>query len=197
MSNLPNDNTPAKPKGLSKRKRKLSPRRRDRSTVDEDYDLDLDDSRDQDGKSSGVSRTTPDDRLNEVQRTNLLKAIPREDDRGPRVPVWLLLITDNATDALVLAQLKYWLTEDRGHPPFWKKGLPCKWVALTSTGLGSQLARTQDEIDKSLNRLKEQGFVEWKNRVFKGKLHRHIWLKWGQIAKAYNQAKEADDGSAE
>jgi hypothetical protein len=115
-----------------------------------------------------------------------------EDSRrcGTHVPRYALMITDNATDALLLSQLTYWLTDNRGHPPRREKGIPCRWAAQTSTELGRQLCRTVDEIDKSLTRLKRKGFIQWKKKMFNGKLHRHIWLIWDQIAQSYEEVKE-------
>ena len=124
------------------------------------------------------SFNTPNNTLNERTRGQLLEDMTSDHRKGTLVPRYALMITNNAADALVLAQLVYWLSDERGHPPKQEKGIPCKWTALTSTELGQQLCRTEDEVDKALRRLNKQGFIQWKNKIFSGKLHRHIWLDW-------------------
>jgi len=128
--------------------------------------------------------------LNDLQHQALSRLIdPKDMGRGTHVKKYVLLITGNASDALTLAQVMYWI-DSNGKNPSWKRNIPCKWTALTSKELGQQLCRTENEIEKSLKRLQKAGFVEWRTKLFGGSRKRHIWINWDQIANAYKNAKE-------
>jgi hypothetical protein len=163
-----------------------TPRRNETETVADSYEFDVDE--DLGMESHRRAFHTPSNTLNERSRDQLLGSLPKNDTRGPVVHRYVLMITDNATDGLLLSQLIYWLSKST-HLPLWEESIPCKWTAQTSSELGQQLALSEDQVDKSLTRLKKRGFVQWKRKIFGGKLHRYIWLRWDRIAQAYNETK--------
>ena len=136
MTKLTDDNGTAKPKkarqATSRTKRKLNPRKSQPVTIADFYEPDEDNT----GKGVRRSFNTPNNTLNERSREQLLKDMDESRRIGTHVPRYALMITDNATDALLLSQLTYWLTDNRRQLPKPGKGIPCKWAAQTSTELG-------------------------------------------------------------
>lgn len=125
--------------------------------------------------------------LNEEAREKFLNQLDPEDKkRGTHVPKYVLSITRNAADALTLSQLLYWIGR-LGNKPRLDKKLFYKWNALSSKELGEQLCRTEDEIEKSLNRLKSSGLIDWKTKMFGGSRKRHIWINWEKIASEFQK----------
>lgn len=125
---------------------------------------------------------TPLNTLNEGAREKFERQLDPEDEtRGTFVPKYVLSITGNAADAQTLSQILFWINLS-GHAPNPSKQLFYKWNALSSKELGEQLCRTEDEIEKSLKRLKSTGFIDWKTKMFGGSRKRHIWINWEKIA---------------
>jgi hypothetical protein len=132
---------------------------------------------------------TPKNTLNEDAREKFLKQLdPEVEERGTHVPKYVLSITRNAADALTLSQLLYWIGR-LGNKPRLDKKLFYKWNALSSKELGEQLCRTEDEIEKSLKRLKSSGLIDWKTKMFGGSRKRHIWIHWEKIASEYQKER--------
>ncbi len=130
--------------------------------------------------------------MNEEAREKFLKQLdPEDEERGTHVPKYVLSITRNAADALTLSQIRYWINLS-GHDPIPHKKLFYKWTALTSKELGKQLYRTEDEIEKSLKRLKTSGLIDWKIKMFGGFRKRHIWVNWEKIASEYQKARKEE-----
>lgn len=165
--------------------RKLSPR----TSIQTLNDLCGDDDDDTYGSSytSFHKGETPKNTLNEDAREKFLKQLdPEDEERGTYVPKYVLSITGNAADALTLSQILYWIKLS-GYDPRPDKNLFYKWNALSSKELGKQLYRTEDEIEKSLKRLKSSGLINWKTKMFGGSRKRHIWINWEKIASEYQK----------
>ena len=147
-------------------------------------------------KEQRVSRrkSTAANTENEAVRKRHLASIAKEDKgknleaRGTLVPKWLLRIVENSTEALVIAQLIFWI--DRGNRPNPKRGLTLNWVAKKAPDLASELYRKEHEIDSALLRLKNRGFISWVNRKFAGERCRHISIQWEKVEAAYKLAKK-------
>ena len=170
--------------------RKLSPR----TSVQTFNDLCRNDDDDKYGSASKSLHKgeTPQNTLNEEARKKFLNQRDPEDvDRGTFVPKYVLSITGNAADALTLAQILYWMRKS-GKRPRPEKDLYFTWNALSSKELGEQLCRTEDEIEKSLKRLKTSGLIDWKTKKFGGFRKRHIWVNWEKIASKYQKVKEEE-----
>ncbi|EDL59805.1 hypothetical protein [Gimesia maris] len=168
----------------------ISPRQSNQ--VLEDLFEDVDDNKYGSSYTSFHKGETPQNTLNEEAREKFLKQLDPEDvDRGTYVPKYVMSITRNATDALTLSQILYWIKLS-GYDPRPDKKLFYKWNASSSKELGKQLYRTEDEIEKSLKRLKSSGLIDWKTKMFGGSRKRHIWIIWEKIASEYQKARNEE-----
>ena len=141
---------------------------------------------------SSRRKSTAANTENEAAKKRHLESLAEEDkgesrkNRGTIVPRWLLRIVNNSTEALVLAQLVYWI--DRGHKPNPNRNLCLRYVAKKAPQLAAELYRTDDETHKALLRLRKRGFISWENRKFGGERCRHISIDWEKVEAAYRLA---------
>ena len=106
--------------------------------------------------------------------------------RGTLVPKWVLRIGLNSTDALVFAQLAYWLK--LGNSPNQKRKLQLRWVAKSAGDLAEELHRTVNEVNHAIDRLKRRELITWETKKFSGIRQRHISIDWSNVIAAYKDA---------
>lgn len=174
MSSLTSDSAVAK---TSRVNRGLKPRKCPWVTLNDRYE-------DDEVEETRPLYLTADNTLNEKLHDELDGLLPQDLGRGVWVRNYMLKVTTNKVQAIVLAQIIYWLSDGRGHNPQPHKKLYYRWTAQTSAGLASQTGLTDDQVDKALNWLRKANFLNWKNRLFNGIKQRHIWVNWRAITDA-------------
>lgn len=132
-------------------------------------------------------RETPQGALNENRRKTFQDSLADEDRSGPVLRRWIRAITRNVDERLLLAQLDYWLAENRSHLPEPDRGLQLRWVAKTSQQLAEEVGLTVDRVDKAMQSLRAMGLISWEVRKFAGVRHRHISMHWDAIQELYSQ----------
>lgn len=142
-------------------------------------------------KQTRTIRSTAADTENQRLQAEFLGSLVEDDKgdkrpRGTQVPKWLLRIGLNSTDALVFAQLAYWL--ERSNPPTQKRELQLRWVAKSAGDLAEELHRTVNEVNHAIDRLKRRELITWERRKFAGIRQRHISIDWSNVIAAYKDA---------
>ena len=138
--------------------------------------------------------STAADTMNRDAKKKFLSGLHQDDcgngkHRGTLVPKWTLRIVSNSNDALVFAQIGYWIIR-HGNPPNPRRQLNYRWVAKSATDLAQELHRTRDEVDHSFQRLRRQKLIDWKARKFGGVKQRHVWILWSNVHVAYQQVTD-------
>lgn len=149
---------------------------------------------DEESAEQGISpHETPDAAADELHYEALLKTLKPEDNRGPFTRRWMWQISGKRQDADVLAVVIYWTSAGRGHAPNTRRGLRKMWTANNSKELADQTGWSEDEVSKSLYRLKGDGLIGWEPLHFAGKKIRHLWVNWGTV---YDRWKEVANGQS-
>lgn len=194
------------PSNLAKSPRKRKPRRRPGSDVQDvqkdslttrkpkvtaanDYSLAECFEEDQPSKKKRRSIISAASTINQTEKKSFLNGLLKDDqsNRGTHIPKWVLRIIPDATEALVFAQLVYWLSGKTFHSPNQDRGLKHRWIAKSAVDLAGEIHLKRDAIDKAFTRLKRRGFICWVNRKFGGKKQRHVSIDWANIHSAYKQ----------
>ncbi len=158
--------------------------------VEEDDGLTLEESFQEPGRPARSRvRSSATNNINEKHKRDFLGQLGTK-PRGTFVPIWLLKILPNSTDAIVFAQLLYWFLNNSGHKPWPDRQIPFTWIAKSTPELAEEIGRTKDETNHAMTRLQKIGFVDWKIRKFGGVNHRHVWINWQQVKIAHQQVTE-------
>jgi len=117
---------------------------------------------------------------------------------GIFIPEWVLAVTSNGTERLVLAQLAYWFGETRaGRVRAKIKRGGYHWVAKTYAELGREVHVTGRQARWAVDKLAERNLVVREDRRFRGLRTTHLRLSVEDIDAAYELANQEveEDGT--
>ena len=92
---------------------------------------------------------------------------------------WAILATSNEEQAVVLSQLAYYVTGQRGTHSIGAdptRGLPHTSTARSAKVLAEETGQTEAGVDHVLRALQSAGLIDWRQKLFGGLKTRHIWL---------------------
>lgn len=149
-------------------------------------------------KRKSLRKSTASNTENEAARERHFDSIAMEDKgsggkaRGTHVDKWILRVFTNSTEAIVFAQLHYWIKRS-SHSPQPGRSLNLNWIAKNASDLASEVCRKKHVINRALKCLKDNGFITWENKKFAGQVCRHISIVWSKVEAEYLESRASQN----
>jgi DNA-binding transcriptional ArsR family regulator len=121
---------------------------------------------------------------------------PGEGGRGVYVPGWVMAVTLNSDQRLLLAQLAYWLGRARGSPKKRRGAFydePHWWTGKTYRQLGREVGMTRRQVRHAIGRLVAAGLVVAGPHEYRGQRCSRYRLSAEAIQQAYDAATAVGD----